>query len=162
MTDSQDLFTPSLHLLFSSPTAPAPEASLLVEHIADLIASIRSSDIRASWQYHDAQKSLGEIRFGKHIIQAGGLSAPLPSEVIDRTIHVSHWQPQIKAAMRQHRAHLNLVYQGQHHDPVEKMIALNRKGMTSLSGTNYPYWGAKLLWWKEEYPEKQHCLLVRV
>jgi xylulokinase len=36
---------------------------------------------------------------------------------------------------------------------VEDMIAENRSGMSSLCGTNYPYWGAKLLWWKNEYPD---------
>ncbi len=36
---------------------------------------------------------------------------------------------------------------------VEEMIAANREGMSSLTGTNYPYWGAKLLWWKKEFPD---------
>lgn len=36
---------------------------------------------------------------------------------------------------------------------VEEMIAEERAGMSSVCGTNYPYWGAKLLWWKNEYPE---------
>jgi len=120
----KDLFTPALHLLYSSATAPTPEVSQLVKHIAGLEAAIRVSDVRAAWQYQGSQKSLGEIHFGEHTIQVSGLSAPLPNAVINHTIHVTHWQPQIKAAMRQHHAHLNLIYQGSHQNPVEKMITL--------------------------------------
>jgi hypothetical protein len=43
---------------------------------------------------------------------------------MDRTIHTSRWNPQIKAGLRLHRTTISVVYTGTHHDPVEKMIAL--------------------------------------
>ncbi len=122
--DPDNTFTPAIHLLFSSPSPPNPDESTLVERISALETSYAPSDIEAAWHIQEASRSLGKLRFGEHAIQITGLAAPLPNTVINRTVHVSHWQPQIKAAMRQHRSHLNLVYQGHHYDPVEKMIAL--------------------------------------
>jgi hypothetical protein len=126
MTDQhpQDIFAPAIHLLFSSPTVLLPDESILRARIAPLEAAIQPSDVRVSWQMQSVQRSVGEIRFGKHRIQITTLSAPLPNAVINRTVHVTHWQPGIKAAMRSHHAHLTLVYQGDHHNPVEKMLAL--------------------------------------
>jgi hypothetical protein len=69
---------------------------------------------------------LAELHFGEHLIQVAGLPNPLPQAVIDHTVHVSPWQPQIRAAMRQHRSHLSLVYAGADPDPAGQMIALYR------------------------------------
>ncbi len=118
------VFTPAIHLLFTSPTVSNPDEKVIADHIASLDEGIPPADVWASWHHRDAQQSLGEIRFGDHLIQVTGFAAPLPNAVINSTVNVAHWQPQIKAAMRQHRTHINLIYQGQHHDPIEKMIAL--------------------------------------
>ncbi len=118
------LFTPAIHLLFTSLTLPNPGEKVMVGHIASLEHAIPPSDVGASWHHLDAHQSLGEVRFSDHLIQITGFTAPLPHTVIDRTVNVAHWPPQIKAAMRQHRTHITLTYQGRHHDPVEKMIAL--------------------------------------
>ncbi len=126
MTDMRPdhTFTPAIHLLYSSASPPTPDASSLAESIAAFTTTAAPSEVQARWQSEDLGRSLGVLRFGQHAVQITGLAAPLPNDVINRTVHVAHWQPQIKAAMRQHRAHLNLVYQGQHPDPVERMIAL--------------------------------------
>jgi hypothetical protein len=126
MTDTpqDNSFTPAIHLLFSSPSPPNPNESTLTKRIAALEKSRNPPDIQAAWRLQDPAQSLGDLHFGQHTIQITGLAAPLPNTVINRTVHVSHWQPQVKAAMRQHRSHLNLIYQGHHPDPVEKMIAL--------------------------------------
>jgi hypothetical protein len=126
MTDQHPdhTFTPAIHLLYASPAPPTPNASILSESMAAFDTTPAPSGVQAAWRLQDVGRSLGELSFGEHAIQITGLAAPLPDAVINRTVHVSHWQPQIKAAMRQHRAHLTLVYQGQHPDPVEKMIAL--------------------------------------
>lgn len=36
---------------------------------------------------------------------------------------------------------------------VREMQKLNASGMARFSGTTFPAWGAKLLWWKKEFPE---------
>ena len=115
---------PNIHLVFGTPNLPDAQPELMVKDIQALGETRNSENISASWDYRDDQKCLGQVQIDQHIIQVAGLSNPLPQEVVDCTIHPSPWPPQIKAAMRQHKAHLSLVYAGEHHDPTEKMIAL--------------------------------------
>jgi len=119
-----DPFTPFIHLLFTESALQIPENTILTERLTSIEVSKDNEDVQVSWQVQNAESCLGTCRFGGHTIQIIGLAEPLPSDVVDRTIQVTHWQPQIKAAMRQHVSYLTLVYAGSHPDPIEKMLAL--------------------------------------
>ena len=119
-----DPFDPVIHLLFADSTLQIPENTILAERLAAVENSPQSENIQLTWRVQDHEKCLGKCQFGQHAIQIIGLAEPLPIVTIDQTIHIAHWQPQIKAAMRHHTAHIRLNYTGSHPDPVEKMIAL--------------------------------------
>ncbi len=119
-----DPFTPFIHLLFTESALQIPENTILTERLTSIERLKDDQEVQVSWSVQDAESCLGTCRFGDHTIQIIGLAEPLPSDVVDRTIQVTHWQPQIKAAMRQHVSYLTLVYNGSHPDPIEKMLAL--------------------------------------
>jgi len=115
---------PAIHLVYATPEFPAPEDQVVTERIAAGSERVTSEDIVVNWEIQQPDKCVGQIRFADHDIRIGGLPSPLPKTIIDRTINVSLWQPQIKASLRQHLSHLSLVYVGQNPDPVARMIAL--------------------------------------
>jgi len=143
-----DPFTPFIHLLFTESALQIPENTILTERLTSIEVSKDNEDVQVSWQVQNAESCLGTCRFGGHTIQIIGLAEPLPSDVVDRTIQVTHWQPQIKAAMRQHVSYLTLVYNGSHPDPIEKMLALyklahafaneNLVGISNAPAWSYP------------------------
>jgi hypothetical protein len=142
-----DPFTPAIHLIYAPASLALPSDADLVDSlvISGAIDSPDKATIKRS--FDNANQFLGEISFGQHTVQIAGLSNPLPNEVLDRTVHVSPWQPQIKAAMRQHRSHLTLVYAGSHPDPVEKMLSLYQlafalENENLLGIINEPAWTA--------------------
>ena len=127
MTDrfqSPRIQLPNIHLVYGTPSFPQPDSDSVRETILGMNTISENDNIDVYWEYQEAQKCLGQVKIGPHIIRIAGLSTPMPQEVVDCTIHPSPWGAQIKAAMRQHQSHLSLVYIGNHHDPVEKMIAL--------------------------------------
>jgi len=105
------LTQPMLHLIYASRTLPNAKVDALQE-------------IKLDWAQQDADSFLGTAAFGEHQLHFAGLGMPLPRDVIDQTVMVSPWPGQIKAAMRQHLAHISLVYKEGSHDPIEQMIAL--------------------------------------
>ncbi len=119
-----DVFTPAIHLVYASSALPLPDESALINRIAATSLGISGDSVHLNWAIKTADQSQGEVAFGDHRVLFAGQPVPLPSSIVDHTIHVSPWQPQIKAAMRQHQSHLSLVYAGSHPDPVEQMIAL--------------------------------------
>ncbi len=146
LPQTPDSFTPVLHLIYANPELPTPDQAKLDSRLKDF-ASLAQSEPTLNWQIQSAEKCLGELHFGDHHIQIAGLSAPLPPEVIDRTINISLWQAQIKAGMRQHQSHLSLVYSGENPDPLERMIALYQaahafKNENLLGIINEPAWTA--------------------
>jgi hypothetical protein len=141
-----DSFTPVLHLIYANPEFPTPDQAKLRSRIRKF-SSLDVVGINLDWQIRSPEKCLGGLQFGNHHIQIGGLSAPLPPDVVDRTINVSLWQPQIKAGMRQHQAHLSLVYQGESQNPIERMVALYQAAYALnnenlLGVVNEPAWTA--------------------
>jgi hypothetical protein len=119
-----DVFTPAIHLVYARPALPTPDETTFMDRIAATSPGISQGSIRLNWAIKTPDQSQGEVTFGDHRILFAGQPVPLPSSIVDHTIHVSPWQPQIKAAMRQHQSHLSLVYAGSHPDPVEQMVAL--------------------------------------
>ena len=119
-----DVFTPAVHLIYARPALPVPDETAFIDRIAAVSPGISPHSIRVTWTIKTPDQAKGEIAFGDHRVLFAGQPIPLPSTIVDNTIHVSPWQPQIKAAMRQHQSHLSLVYAGNHPDPVEQMIAL--------------------------------------
>jgi hypothetical protein len=119
-----DPFAPAITLIYSEAALQIPESTKLIERFNTILDPCQDESIQVSWRVQDAEKCLGECRFGEHAIRIIGASQPLPQEIVNRTILVTHWQPQVKSAMRQHAAHIKLIYTGTHHDAVEKMIAL--------------------------------------
>jgi hypothetical protein len=126
MTEPQPhpvLNKPALHLIYASAELPIPSKTTL----AARIPPIDDQDaVSIEWVQQDLQRCLGQVRLGEHILLIDGMAAPIPQEVSGQTIMVSPWGAQIKAAMRQNRAHLSLVYGGSHPDPIEQMIAIYR------------------------------------
>lgn len=146
LPQSPDSFTPILHLIYASPKFPIPDTAKISSRLREF-SSLKDHEITLNWQIRSPDKCLGALHFGDHHIQVGGLSAPLPAEVVDRTINVSLWQAQIKAGMRQHQSHLSLVYQGESRDPIDRMIALYQaahafKNENLLGVVNEPAWTA--------------------
>lgn len=115
---------PAIHLVYATPKFPTPDDVEISERIVVVEDSLSQDDIAVNWEIQNSEKCIGQIRFKDHDIRVGALPTPLPKAIIDRTIHVSMWQPQIKATLRQHLSHLSLVYVGQNPDPVQRMIAL--------------------------------------
>ncbi len=139
--------TPMLHLVYSSTDLRLPDDGDIANRIGAFENTTPSETIRLSWSIQQAQKCLGQINFCNHQIQVSGLAMPLPPVIMDRTIHVSPWQPQIKASLRQHQTHISLVYTGSHHNPVERMIALYKvayalRDENLLGVVNEPAWTA--------------------
>lgn len=121
MPDSQPAYPPinrqpGIHLVYASADLPTSSARIPNWSAPETFS--------LDWTEQDPQCCLGRITLNEHILHVAGLAMPLPQEVIDRTIMVSPWGAQIKAAMRQHRVHLSLVYGSGHHDPIEQMVAL--------------------------------------
>jgi hypothetical protein len=114
---------PVLHLIYASASLPTPSQATLSERIL-LAADQMENTLAIKWTQQDTQRCLGQAVFGHHSFHIAGLAMPLPPDVTDRTIMISPWQAQIKAAMRQHSAHLSLVYASGDPDPIEQMVAL--------------------------------------
>ncbi len=121
-----DAFTPAIHLIYALPDLQLPSDADLLENMAFSDDAFTPEAVNLKRIFDNPERFLAEVRFGEHIVHVAGLPNPLPQDIIDRTINVSPWQAQIRAAMRQHRSHLSLVYAGTNPDPVEKMIALYR------------------------------------
>jgi len=117
-------YTPTIYLVFADPELTNPDKTIIAERIASLEKSLPPDAVEVHWEVCGPDKCLGSVRFQNHEIQVSGLSMPLPPAILDQTVHVSRWQAQIKAAIRQHRAQMSLVYTGQNQDPIEKMVAL--------------------------------------
>jgi hypothetical protein len=114
---------PLIHLVFASAELPLISKATLTARVTPA-ANIGPEALSLEWAQQDAQHCLGTARIGQHTLFIVGMAAPLHADVIDRTVMVSPWGAQIKAAMRQHRAHVSLVYAKGHADPVEQMIVL--------------------------------------
>ena len=123
MTDPQPLpFTkkPLLHLVYAGATLPALKPGRFEAYST---AEPREG-VSFQWTLQTPQRCLGSVSFDGHRCQVAGMALPLPHELIDRTVMISPWPGQVKAAMRHHRAHLSLAYEGGSHNPIEQMIAL--------------------------------------
>ena len=138
---------PFIQLVYSSLAPEIPGVNYV---------STRLADIDPSWQIEETIRETdtnrphiytGQYRFGRHLIQVTANPNPIPSPIIDQTVLVSHWQPQIKAALRHHQSHLTLTYLEGSTDPVDRMTALY--GLTHgldhenlLGVVNPPAWTA--------------------
>lgn len=123
LTSHTYLNQPVLHLIYASLALPTPSQTTLASRMPRAgDTSENTLDLR--WVQQNPSKCLGQAAFGRHTFHIAGLAMPLPPDIIDRTIMVSPWQAQIKAAMRHHRAHLSLVYAGGDPDPIEQLVAL--------------------------------------
>ncbi len=146
LPQSPDSFTPALHLIYANRELPSSNRAKIIAQITDF-DSLGEPKPALDWQIQSADKCLGDLHFGSHPIKIAGLSAPLPSEVIDRTINVSLWQAQIKAGMRGHQSHLSLVYGNGSLNPTERMVALYQaayafKSENLIGVVNEPAWTA--------------------
>ena len=124
MTEPLKTHQPLLFLVYATAELPAPDQDTLLMCLRDCDQTLSEAGTKIAWQINNPQQALGEVCYGQHRIQIAGVTNPLPPDLVDRTIHTTSWQPQIKATMRHHSAHLSLVYDGAHPDPIEKMIAL--------------------------------------
>ena len=118
LADSPITHQPYLHLVYAS--LDLPISSFRIHE------STATGNISIDWTHQDPQRCLGRVQFNQHTLHVAGLATPLPQELTDRTVMVSPWEAQIKAAMRHHRVHVSLVYENGHPDPIEQMMALYR------------------------------------
>lgn len=77
----------------------------------------------------------GTIEFDSHRIDVIGLDAPVPAQVVDRTLGASHWSGGGRAGMEAHVAHFVLNHAGGGANPLEKYIALYKVAV-ALGGAN--------------------------
>lgn len=122
MTESQPspyIDRPALHLIYASAELPNLKQDLL-----NTACMANQAPITLNMTQGAPGTCLGRATFGEHELYVAGLNMPLPRPLIDQTVMISPWGPQTKAALRQHRTHLSLVYKGGNLDPVEQMIAL--------------------------------------
>lgn len=115
--------TPFIHLLFSSRDLPVTNDQSIIDRI-QATGFLKNHQVEVIWLRQETSGFVGNLRFANHQVQISGLAYPLPHATVQRTVNTAHLQPQIKAAMRQHQSHISLVYMGESHNPVEKMIAL--------------------------------------
>ncbi len=115
---------PAIILVYSQPDLIKMEDKNLARNIAACERELQDGDIKITWQANDGQNLLGQIQFSDHQIRLIGLASPVPTATIDRTINLTHWPPQTKAAMRHHQSHIICIYQGKNQDPIKKNIAL--------------------------------------
>jgi hypothetical protein len=113
---------PELHLIYTFNQLPAPNTEEL-QHCFDNNTPTQPP-AHIDWKQKDAHRLIGKAAWAGHEIHIAGLPIPLPREMVDQTVMVSPWQGQIKAAMRQHQAHISLVYLRGSANPIEKMVAL--------------------------------------
>lgn len=66
--------------------------------------------------------SLALVKYGPHRIRMLSLDAPAP--VLDHTLQTSHFPPEIKQPIADHKAHIIGFYLGDSDDPTEKLLAL--------------------------------------
>lgn len=123
-TTPGNTFTPFIHLIFSQSVYPMRGLTQLKKSIEVVYPAVKADEIELRWDEGDTGQGSGRITYESHTIQIVSVPAPLPNIVIDRTIHVAPWSAQTRAALRQHRAYISLVYDGDQVDPVEQMIAL--------------------------------------
>ena len=117
------IFQPRLHLIYTTERVPLPRADILKARFASIFNTTAAATALNITQ-QDGSAFIAEIISGHHSLHIAGVPLPLPQEVIDSTVMVSPWQAQTKAAMRQHRGQIGLVYAGSDPDPVEQMLAL--------------------------------------
>ncbi len=114
---------PIVHLIYAQDRLPAPNETALQRCLGN--SGAENGPLGGvDWAQQDFQKHVGRATFAGHQLHIAGLPIPLPREIIDHTVMVSPWSGQIKAAMRQHRAHISLVYAQGSSNPIEQMIAL--------------------------------------
>lgn len=116
-------FSPTVSLLFSDDiTIPGQQA--ISQRLSEVDRTWADLRLMSEAEERTGHSFFGDIHFGGHHLHYSGSSSPLPQAIIDRTVLVSHWQPQIKAALRYHQSHLTLTYLEGVSDPVMRMIAL--------------------------------------
>jgi hypothetical protein len=67
---------------------------------------------------------IGLVAWGKHVVKVVGFDAPMPASVLDRTVRISHYDPELKEAAYRHAAHVLLFYAGYESDVLEQHVAL--------------------------------------
>lgn len=69
-------------------------------------------------------KYVGLIGWGPHVVRIVGIDAPMPSEAIEHCVAPSHYGPELKQLVREHRSHLLLWYAGQEESVLEQYVVL--------------------------------------
>ncbi len=91
------------------------------------------------------------LSFGAHSVDVAGIPAPLPSEVLERTVMVSHWGGAFRARAAGHAAHLILLYSGASREGIAQATAVYQVAAalfapdqlgTLLAAVNEPAWTA--------------------
>jgi hypothetical protein len=70
------------------------------------------------------------VAFDEHRMRLVGFDMPTPSSAIGQSIDCAQWPPADKQALRDHRAHLVVIYLGSDPDPTERLLALLRLAAT--------------------------------
>ena len=95
---------------------------------------------------------LGRVLFEKHIVEIGGVPAPITSAVANRCITSTAWDSGIKDRLLQHNSNIILQYAGASDDGIEQYLALykvaNALNKGQLIGLiNEPAWNCHTIDW---------------
>ena len=75
---------------------------------------------------------LSHLKFGNHSLQLVGFNAPVPENVVGKTIVPSHWKEEQKEPLLSHQSHMICLYEGANLNPVEQQIALYKTASTFI------------------------------
>jgi hypothetical protein len=67
---------------------------------------------------------MGLVGWGRHVVKVVGFDSPMPESVLDRTVQIAHYDPQLKEAAYRHASHVLLYYAGYESDVLEQHVAL--------------------------------------
>jgi hypothetical protein len=128
----------------ASPSSVATKDTLSMILLFDALPPVRQSEIESgllasgglrrvvsvSDDFSEGGNVHAIIGFDEHRMRLWGFELPAPQNAIDRAIDCAQWPPADKQALRNHRAHLVVLYLGGDPDPTEQLLALLR-----LAGT---------------------------
>lgn len=99
---------------------------LAVAQLGNTISQIEPLRQPATFDVQIEEKDMFRAftKFDDHKLQLVGMSTPVPSSVLERTIPVSNWKQEDKLPLQNHKAHIICYYEGDNPNPTEQLLAL--------------------------------------
>jgi hypothetical protein len=107
-----------------SAALPFTPVATVIEQLQVLVGRETSVEAEVERDWAQADHLLATFTFGAHSVEVAALPGPLPLEAMERTVAVSHWGAEFRAACAGHRTHTILRYAGASTDGIEQLAAL--------------------------------------